>query len=118
MSQSTSNCCCCCSIFNAYIQYLSSCRRTAADAKYWTICTLFIAMTTSWLEESCLGVSNDPMLQWISSNSCPLNVLLVRSHRAEMNIVKRLIQRRNYVIRVRVKLKSIHIITESYFRIA
>ena len=32
--------------------YLSSCHQIASDAKYWTIRALFIAMTTSCLEES------------------------------------------------------------------
>ena len=32
--------------------YLSSCHRTASDAKYWTIRALFIAVITLWLEES------------------------------------------------------------------
>ena len=30
----------------------SSCHRTESDANYWTTRTLFIAMTTSYLEES------------------------------------------------------------------
>ena len=53
-----------------------------------------------------LAVSGDPMLLWISSNSCPLNVLYVRSHQAEIIIVKRVIQERNNVSRVRVELRS------------
>ena len=52
---------------------------------------------------TCLGVSDDPMFLWISSNFCQLNLLLVRSHQAEIIIVKRLIQGRNNVTRVRVK---------------
>ena len=52
---------------------------------------------------TCLGVSSDPMFLWISSNSCPLNLLFVRSQQAEIIIVKRLIQGRNNVTRVRVK---------------
>ena len=52
---------------------------------------------------TCLGVSDDPMFLWISSNSCPLNLLLVRSHQAEIIIVKRLIQGRNSVTRVLVE---------------
>ena len=52
---------------------------------------------------TCLGVSDDPMFLWIFSNSCPLNLLLVRSHQAEIIIVKRLIQGRNNVARVRVE---------------
>ena len=55
---------------------------------------------------TCLGVSDDPMFLWISSNSCPLNLLLVQSHQAEIIIVKRLIQGRNSVIRVRVEPRS------------
>ena len=55
----------------------------------------------------CLKVSNDPMFRWISSNFCPLNLLLVRSHRAEIIIVKRLIQGRNNVSRVRVEPRLI-----------
>ena len=50
--------------------------------------------------------SDDSMFLWISSNSCPLNLLLVRSHQAEMIIVKRLIQGRNKVTRVRVEPRS------------
>ena len=50
-----------------------------------------------------LGVFDDLMFLWISSNSCPLNLLLVRSHQAEIIIVKRLIQGRNNVTRVRVE---------------
>ena len=55
---------------------------------------------------TCLGVSDDPMFLWISSNSCALNLQLVQSHQAEIIIVKRLIQGRNNVIRVRVELRS------------
>ena len=43
---------------------------------------------------------------WISSNSCPLNLLLVRSHQAEIIIVKHLIQGRNSMTRVRVEPRS------------
>ena len=46
------------------------------------------------------------MFLWISSNSCSLNLLLVRSHQAEIIIVKRLIQGRNNVTRVRVEPRS------------
>ena len=52
---------------------------------------------------TCLGISDDPMFLWISSNSCPLNLLLVLSHQAKIIIVKRLIQGRNNVTRVRVE---------------
>ena len=45
----------------------------------------------------CLGVSYDPMFLWISSNSCLLNSLFVRSHQAEIIIVKRHIQGCNNV---------------------
>ena len=55
---------------------------------------------------TCLGVSSDPMLLWVSSNSCPLNLLLVRSHQTEVIIVKYLAQGRNNVTRVRVKPRS------------
>ena len=44
---------------------------------------------------TCLGVSDDPMFLWISSNSCPLNLLLVRSHQAEIIILKHLFQGHN-----------------------
>ena len=46
---------------------------------------------------TCLRISGDPMFQWIFSNSCPLNLLLVRRPQAEIIIVKRLIQARNSV---------------------
>ena len=55
---------------------------------------------------TCLGVSNDPMFLWIFSNSCPLNLLLVRSHQAEIIIVKLLIQGSNNVTRVWVEPRS------------
>ena len=55
---------------------------------------------------TCLEVSDDPMFLWISSNSCPLNLLLVRSHQAKIIIVKRLIQERNNVTRVLVEPRS------------
>ena len=40
-------CCCSCA-------FLSSCCLTASDANYWTMRTLFFAMTTSCLKESAL----------------------------------------------------------------
>ena len=46
------------------------------------------------------------MFLLISSNSCQLNLLLVRGHQAEIIIVKRLIQGRNNVTMVRVEPKS------------
>ena len=42
----------------------------------------------------------------ISSNFCPLNLLLVQCHQAEIIIVKRLIQRRSNVTRVLVARTS------------
>ena len=96
------HCCCCCST------YLFSCHRTASDANllddphtfhyhdYFVIGRI----------RTCLGVSDDPMFLWISSNSCPLNLLLVRSHQAEIIIVNRLIQGRNNVNRMRVEPRS------------
>ena len=54
----------------------------------------------------CLGASKDQMFVWISSNSCPLNLLLFASHQAKIIIVKRLIQGRNNVTRVWVEPKS------------
>ena len=92
-------CCCCCSA------YLSSCHRTASDANllddphtfHYNDCFVIGGIRT------CLGVSDDPMFLWISSNSCLLNLLLVRNHQAEIIIVKRLIQGRNNVTRVRVE---------------
>ena len=42
----------------------------------------------------------------ISLNSCPLNMLVVQNHQAEIMIVKRLIQRRNNVTRVQVEPRS------------
>ena len=46
------------------------------------------------------------MFLWIYSNSFPLNLLLVRSHQAEIIIVKRFTQGRNDVTRVRVEPRS------------
>ena len=53
-----------------------------------------------------LGVSDDPMFVWISANSCPLNLLLIRNHQAEIIIIKRLIQGRNSVSRMAVEPRS------------
>ena len=87
--------------------YLSSCHRTASDANllddphtfhyndYFVIGGI----------RTCVEVSDDPMFLWISSNCCLLNLLLVRSHQAEIIIVKRLIQGRNNVTRVRVETR-------------
>ena len=51
-----------------------------------------------------LRSSSDSMFLWISLNSYP-NLLLVRSHQAELIIVKRLIQGRNNVTRVEVEVE-------------
>ena len=92
-------CCCCCGA------YLSSCHRTASDANLLDDPHTFHYQVYFVIGgiRTCLGVSDDPMFLWISSNSCPLNLLLVRSHQAEIIIVKRLIQGRNSVTRVRVE---------------
>ena len=90
---------CCCSA------YLSSCHRTASDANL-----LDDPLTFHFNDYFVIGgihtrlwVSDNPMFLWISFNSCPLNLLLFRSHQAEIIIVKRLIQGRNNVTRVRVE---------------
>ena len=48
-----------------------------------------------------IGVSSGSTFLWISLNSCPLNMLLVRSHQTEIIIVKHPIQERNNETRVR-----------------
>ena len=60
------------------------------------------------LEEirTCSLVSIYPMFLWISSNSCSLNLLLVRSHQAEIIAIKRFIQERMTKARVRVEPRS------------
>ena len=82
---------------------LSSCHRTASDANlsddphtfHYNYYFVFGGIRI------CLEVSN---VLVIFSNSCPLNLLLVRSHQAEIIIiVKRLIQGRNNVNRKRVE---------------
>ena len=84
---------CCCA-------YVSSCHRTSSDAKYWTICAIFIAMTTLWLEESA-SAQEFPMIQC----SCGFfhRAEIIIEHQAEIIIVKRLIQGRNNETRVRVE---------------
>ena len=52
-----------------------------------------------------IGVFSDPMFLWISSNSRPLNLLLVQSHQAEINIVERLFHGRSNVTRARAEPK-------------
>ena len=85
--------------------FLSSCHRTASDANllddphtfhyndYFAIGGI----------RTLLGVSDDLTFLWISSSSCPLNLLLVRSHQVEIITVKRLIQGHNNVTRVLVE---------------
>ena len=46
------------------------------------------------------------MFLWISSNTCPLNLLFVRSHQAAIIIIKRLIQGCNNVTGMRVESTS------------
>ena len=93
--------CCCCSA------YLSSCNRTTSNPNLLDDLHTFhyqdYFVNGIYCIRTCLGVSDDPMFLWISSNSCPLNLLLVRSHQAEIIIVKRLIQGRNNVTRVWVE---------------
>ena len=91
--------CSCCSA------YLSSSHSMASDTNL-----LDNAHTFHYIDyfmiggiRTCLGVSYDPMFLWISSNSCPLNLLLVRSHQGEIIIVKHLIQEHNSMTRVRVE---------------
>ena len=74
-----------------------------ATPLYWTTAHFSLYWLRAWRNPYLLRVSSDPMLLRISPNSCPLNLLLVQSHQAEIIIVKRLIQRRNNVTRVRVK---------------
>ena len=95
--------CSCCSA--VVVAHLSFCHRTASDANLLDDPHTFHYQDYFVIGgiRTCLGVSNDPMFLWISSNSCPLNLLLVRSHLVEIIIVKRLIQGRNNVIGVRVE---------------
>ena len=94
--------CCCCST------YLSSCLRTASNANLLDEPHTFHYQDYFVIGgiHTCLRVFDDPMFLWISLNSCPLNLLLVRSHQAEIIIVKRLIQGRSNVTRVRVEPRS------------
>ena len=56
-------CYCCCA-------YFSSCPRTASDAnKYWMIRTLFIAITTSWLE----GAASVHLLTSLQCSNVPVD---------------------------------------------
>ena len=95
-------CCCCCSA------YLSSCHRTASDAyllddPHTFHCSDYFVIGGI---RTCIGVSDNPMFLWISSNSCPVNLLLVQNHQAEIIIVKSLFQGRNSVTRVQVEPRS------------
>ena len=87
--QNQSTCCCWSCIF--IFLSLDSVKRY----KYWTIRALFIAMTISCFEgiRTCLEVFSDSIFLWISSNCCPLNLLLVQCHQAEIIIVNHLISR-------------------------
>ena len=88
--------CCCGSIF--IFRSLESVRRYLHDDQHTFYCNYYFVFEGI---RTCLKVSSDPMFLWISSNSCPLNLLLVRSHQAEIIIiVKHLIQRRNNVTRM------------------
>ena len=91
--------CCCCSA------YLSSCHQTASDANLLDYPQTFHFNDYFVIGgiRTRLGVSDNPMFLWICSNSCPLNLMLFRSHQAEIIIVKRLIQGRNNVTRVWVE---------------
>ena len=90
--------CCCCTC-------LSSCHRTASDSSYWTICTLFIAITISCFEgiRTCVGVlviqcSHEflrILVHWICC--------LFEAAEQRIIIVKYLIQARNNVTRMRVE---------------
>ena len=91
-----------------YSAYLSSCHRIASDANllddpHAFHCNDYFVIGGI---RTCLGISDDQMFLWISSNSFSLNLLLVRSHQAEIIIENRLIQGRNNVTRVRVELRS------------
>ena len=55
---------------------------------------------------SCIEVSSDPIFQWISSNSCPLNLLLVRSPPSRDNHRKAFIHGFNNMTSVWVKPRS------------
>ena len=88
-----------CSIFYSCSScILIFCHWSVSDAKHWVIRTVFIAVTTCvWrnlLRFRSFQWSN--VFVWISLNSLSLNFLLAQSHRAEIFIVKRFIQGRNY----------------------
>ena len=89
-----------------YVQLPPNCR----NANYWTIRTLEESICNDYFVlggiRTCLGVSTDPMFVWISLNSSPLNLLLVRSHQADRIILKHPIQGRNNVTMERVEPRS------------
>ena len=64
------------------------------------------SLTASFFFKNLLLLWSFQTFLWISSNSCPLNLLLVRSHQGGVIIVKHLIQGRNNVTRVRVERRS------------
>ena len=103
MLQHLANCCCCC------CAYLSSCYRTASDANLLDDSNTFHCNDYFLVGgiRTCLEVSDDPMFLWISSNSYPLNLRLVRNHQAKIINVKRPIEGRNYVTKVRVEPSSV-----------
>ena len=95
--------CCCCCFCGAY---WSSCHWTASYVNYWTIRTLFIAITTSCFEESA-QTYEFPMIRSFCGflpSSIPLEYAVCSkpSRSLEVIIVKRLIQQRNNLTRVRV----------------
>ena len=97
--------CCCCSCCSAY---LSSCHWTASDTNLLDYPHTFHYQDYFVIGgiRTCLEIYKDLMFLWISSNSSPLNLLLVRSHQAKIIIVKRLIQEHNNVTRVWVESRS------------
>ena len=82
----------CC--FVVAIADLSACHPIASDAKCWIMHTLFIVISTVlriWKNLLLLGSFSDPMPLRISSNSCPLNLLLFWNHQVEIIFVKRVL---------------------------
>ena len=53
-----------------------------------------------------LGTTPSLFAALSSLNFCPLNLLLVKSHQTEIIIVKRFVEGRDYVTRVRVEPRS------------
>ena len=95
-------CCCCCRA------YLSPCHQTASDANWLDDLHTFYCNDCFVIGgiRTCLEVSDDSIFLWISSYSCPLNLLLVWSHQAEVIVVKRLVRGRNSGTRMRVEPRS------------